>query len=84
MDSEKKKLIIELIMDVIYVVIIIVATIFATNKLFPNIRKVKVQSNHDYICSDLSRCKCNNDYCICSYCTDKTCEIIKEEKCSIK
>ena len=82
MESEKKKIITELIMDIIYVGAIILATIYATTKLFPTLRGVNVQNPHEYICSDL--CKCNNDYCVCSYCIDDTCSTIKEEKCSLK
>lgn len=84
MESEKKKIITELIMDIIYVGAIILATIYATTKLFPTLRGVNVQNPHEYICSDLSKCKCDDDYCICSYCTDNTCNEIKEEKCSTK
>lgn len=84
MESEKKKIIIELIMDVFFVGVIILATIYATTKLFPTLRGVNVQNPHEYICADLSKCKCNDDYCVCSYCIDDTCSAIKEEKCSLK
>ena len=83
MEKEEKKVITELIMDIFFVGVVILATIYATTKLFPTLRGVNIQNPHEYICSDLSKCKCDNrDYCVCTYCTDDSCNIVKEEVCN--
>lgn len=82
MEKEEKKIITELIMDIFFVGVVILATIYATTKLFPTLRGVNIQNPHEYICSDLSKCKCNRDYCVCTYCTDDACNRVKEEVCN--
>ena len=83
MEQEKKRLIKEIIFDIIYVIIMIIGTIFAVMYIFPNISDVDVMSSHDYICSDLSLCNCSSEEnkCVCKYCKEDNCIEVFEEVC---
>ena len=82
MEEEKRELIKELIYDVIFTIFIIGATVYAVIYIFPNISKVNVMSNHEYLCSDLNKCDCSYDgYCVCKYYKGDDLSVIYEEKC---
>lgn len=83
MGSEKDQILNEIFRDMIFVILVIVATIFASIYLFPSVSKVNVTSSHEYICQNKSLCDCESDekYCICKYCVGEACTDVKEEKC---
>lgn len=82
MVEEKRKLIKELVIDIIFVLILIGLTIIGVTHVFPKNSKVHVMSTHDFECKNAINCECNKRKCICDYCLDDFCKERKKITCN--
>lgn len=81
MVEEKKKLIREIIIDIIFTIGIIILTIYGTIYVFPKVDNVNVMTIEKYECENSFNCDCNGKKCNCKYCNDLECNNVKEIKC---
>ena len=82
MVEEKRKLIKELAIDIIFVLILIGLTIIGVTHVFPKNSKVHVMSTYDFECKNAINCECNKRKCICDYCLDNFCKESKKITCN--
>ena len=82
MVEEKRKLIKELFIDIIFVLILIGLTVIGVNYVFPEVSRVNVMSAHDFECENSSNCECSKNKCICDYCLDDFCKESKKITCN--
>lgn len=81
MKSEKNKLIREIIIDCVFVIILIIVTIYGVIYIFPEINKVDVLTIDKFECEYAYDCVCEGKKCSCKYCLDNNCDNIKNITC---
>lgn len=82
MENEKNKLIKEIIIDCIFVIILIVVTIYGVINVFPVINNVEVVTIKKFECDNAYDCVCNGNKCNCKYCMNEECNMNKYITCN--
>lgn len=81
MDRIKKKLIIEVIIDIIFILLLICGTIYGVIYVFPEIKNTNVVTIQKYECDNSYDCICENNKCNCKYCLNEECNEYKKITC---
>lgn len=77
----KRKLIIEVIIDIIFICFLISGTIYGILYVFPEVRNADVVTIEKYECDNSYDCVCDGNECRCKYCLNNNCNEYKEIIC---